>query len=434
MSKVEELHKRKSKLQIAGTACSNCRKTSKEAGVKILLRCTRCRMSYYCSKNCQKADFPGHKQFCQALCELSAKEEAWKLCDGDETEWNKRVIEHMHLLDEALDRPLTDYEKNSLLYQPKCQVCLISAVELKSPQKLIPCLSCMIISCCSEAHWKIHRPKHQKLCQTYKNMIECENVIYKLMGETAWAQEEWDESRTFPPLPKDWQTYFEWRNAPKFSESFLSVVTNSLSPPLTILAAIERFYTRDELHALDELIIHLIGASQYEIMSLSSFEEIMHVLPNVKVLRLILVGLELPNKTTPAGISMKCCSRCEKENRKRICALFPTSYHEHAEQPDDYIKPHIAVGFNTGLYETDTEHWEPTVKYLLDKDTPCVFTSYSKEEAAQDLQALKDWGAKIISGNKENKWKSIVPLIEPQVLDKFFYNNYYRTLFRGNAS
>ncbi|CAG8718660.1 8069_t:CDS:2, partial [Racocetra fulgida] len=227
MASKEELRKRKTYLQIAG-----------EDGTKSLLRCTRCRMSYYCSKSCQKADFLFHKQFCAAIEELSNLEEVWYSCNGKESEWNKRKIYHMQLLAATLDRDLTS------------------------------------------------------------------------TSETLWAPEEWDEGLIYPPLPKDWSSYLKWRKAPQFNQ----------------------------LDAAD---------------------------------------------------------------RKRIYSLHPISYHEYSTS-DDFITPQIVVGFNIGLYD---EFWKPSVEFLIEKELPCIFTSYSKDEANQDAKMLKTLGAKIIVSANENKWR-----------------------------
>ncbi|CAG8502346.1 16094_t:CDS:1 [Acaulospora colombiana] len=451
-SKEEELKKRKTYLQIAGTACSNCRKTSAEVGINSLLRCTRCRMSVYCSKECQKKDFSFHKQFCAAIEELHRLEEAWYSCNDKESEWSKRNIYHMQLLSEALDRELTNYERNAWLHQPKCHVCFRTSRDLQNYSPLIPCSECKVAFCCSPEHWKQYRPKHQSLCQTYQLMVNCERIRfvsdyidstplslitiridrYQDTSETLWAPEEWDESAIYPPLPKDWNGYFKWRKNSQFIhlDALCGVITNNLSLPLTILSALERFYIRSKLRSLEDLIIHIIGASQYEILALMTFEEIMHVLPNIKTLRIIFVGLELPMKNP--GMTLQCCPRCANSDRKRICAFYPMPYHEYGSS-SDYTIPHISVGFNTGLYEDDTELWKPTIEFLLEKELPCVFTSYSKEEATQDLKILKSWGAKILVGAKENKWRSTMPLIEPQGTDKFYYNNFYRTLLQGHV-
>ncbi|CAG8456680.1 4786_t:CDS:2 [Acaulospora morrowiae] len=431
-SKEEELKKRKTYLQIAGTACSNCRKTGAEVGIKALLRCTRCRMSCYCSRECQKADFSFHKHLCAAVKELSEFEEAWYSCNEQESEWNKRNIYHMQLLTEALDRELNNYERNAWLHQPKCHVCFRTTRDLQNQSPLIPCPECKVTFCCSSEHWEKHREKHQSLCKIYQLMINCERIRYQDTSETLWAPEEWDANAIYPPLPKDWNGYFKWRKNSQFIhlDALCGVITNNLSLPLTILSALERFYVRSKLRSLEDLTIHIIGASQYEIFALMTFEEIMHVLPKIKTVRIIMVGFELPGQNH--GIDLQCCSRCTNSGRKRICAFYPMAYHEYGSS-SDYTAPHVSAGFNTGLYEDDTELWKPTIEFLLDKETPCVFTSYSKEEATQDVKILKSWGAKVIVGAKENKWKSTMPLVEPQGTDKFYYNNFYRTLLQGRV-
>jgi splicing suppressor protein 51 len=260
-------------------------------------------------------------------------------------------------------------------------------------------------------------------------MLDCEEIRYQPL----WAPEEYDENKSYPPLPKDWNGYFKWRKASRIlqHDSYCRVITNTLSLPLTILSALERFYTRDQLHSIDDMVIHLIGANQYELLALMTFEEIMHVLPNIKTLQLVMIGLEMTSRNN--GFPLQCCPRCTDKNRKRICSMYPVTYHDFAISLD-YNQPHLAVGFNTGLYEDDTELWKPTIECLLDKNLPCSFTSYSKEEATEDVKILKDLGAKVLTGAKENKWRSNMPLIEPQAVDKFYYNNYYRTLFQGRIN
>ncbi|GBB96256.1 hypothetical protein RclHR1_02710015 [Rhizophagus clarus] len=428
----EELKKRKTYLQIAGTACSNCHKTCKEAGVTSLLRCARCRMFYYCSKECQKADFQFHKAFCSAIEEVNNTEEAWYSCKGTESEWNKRKIYQMQLLSYALDRELTNYERHAWLNQPKCQICFKCAKDLKKSQSLIPCPNCQVVFCCCSDHWEKHRSKHNDLCAIYQIMLDCEKIRY-LPDQPLWAPEEYDEDKSYPPLPKDWNEYFKWRKASHIlqHDSYCRVVTNTLSLPLTILAALKRFYDRNQLHSINDMVIHLAGANQYELLALMAFEEIMHVLPDIKSLQLVMIGLEMFSKNH--GFPLKCCPRCTEENRKRVCSMYPMTYHDFANSLD-YNKPHLVVGFNTGLYEDDTDLWKPTIECLLDKNSPCSFTSYSKKEAIEDVKILKEWGAKILTGAKENKWRSNMPLVEPQEVDKFYYNNYYITLFQGNAN
>ncbi|KAL8868943.1 MAG: hypothetical protein Q9174_004646 [Haloplaca sp. 1 TL-2023] len=45
------------------TSCSSCHKTSSDLG-SPLLRCAKCRSTYYCSKTCQTTDWKTHKRLC----------------------------------------------------------------------------------------------------------------------------------------------------------------------------------------------------------------------------------------------------------------------------------------------------------------------------------------------------------------------------------
>ena len=46
-------------------ACANCNKVQ-DSGEVTLQRCSGCRAAYYCSKDCQKADWKNHKKTCRS--------------------------------------------------------------------------------------------------------------------------------------------------------------------------------------------------------------------------------------------------------------------------------------------------------------------------------------------------------------------------------
>ncbi|KAF0554099.1 putative MYND domain protein [Gigaspora margarita] len=245
-----------------------------------------------------------HKQFCTAFEKLN-NDKVWYSCNGKESEWNKRKIYHMQLLAAALDRDLTSYESNAWLIQPKCHVCFRTSRDLESRSALILCPNCHVVFCCSNEHWEQYRSKHKSLCQTYQIMVQCEKIRHfgNIMGP-----EEWDESYIYPPLPKDWNYYLKWRKAPQFNQldAIFRVIANTLSVPLTILSALERFYSRNQLRPFDDLVIHLVGAGKYEVF----LYNVVHV-----VLRLI-------------------------ENE--FYSLHSTSYDEYSVF-DDFITPQIVV-------------------------------------------------------------------------------------------
>jgi hypothetical protein len=47
--------------------CSNCGKTDTQMDGALLMKCKRCKLTYYCSKECQVADWKSHKRTCEAV-------------------------------------------------------------------------------------------------------------------------------------------------------------------------------------------------------------------------------------------------------------------------------------------------------------------------------------------------------------------------------
>jgi hypothetical protein len=48
-------------------ACASCMKTAEATPAGKLLSCTACRRVLYCGRECQKADWPAHKETCKRL-------------------------------------------------------------------------------------------------------------------------------------------------------------------------------------------------------------------------------------------------------------------------------------------------------------------------------------------------------------------------------
>ncbi|KAI0079845.1 hypothetical protein K474DRAFT_1769960 [Panus rudis PR-1116 ss-1] len=111
------------------TACPN------RTNFNVRLRqCARCQMTRYCSKECQKQDWPSHKSFCQgylqmknALTEHSSREELYDRFNG----W---VRVHNYLLTHVLVAwlNLPKYPKNHE------KMCLVVTIGYRPEVKITP--------------------------------------------------------------------------------------------------------------------------------------------------------------------------------------------------------------------------------------------------------------------------------------------------------
>jgi hypothetical protein len=57
--------------------CRHCEKIERLDGAK-LMKCQRCKVTYYCSKKCQVADWKCHKKMCKVMCTADVSPSAQK--------------------------------------------------------------------------------------------------------------------------------------------------------------------------------------------------------------------------------------------------------------------------------------------------------------------------------------------------------------------
>ena len=82
--------------------CKICLKQKKEGNP--LLKCTRCKLVYYCSSSCQKEDFSSHKQICKRIQDLtnSVEKEAAPLRSTREHIFGAGPIDPVNLFEEEV--------------------------------------------------------------------------------------------------------------------------------------------------------------------------------------------------------------------------------------------------------------------------------------------------------------------------------------------
>lgn len=227
-----------------------------------------------------------------------------------------------------------------------------------------------------------------------------------------------------------------------------TMVTIALSMPLTILEALQRFSVTPTSIG-SKMVVHVLGAQvDFEIKyGAMAFEEIMHQLPWVKELVVEFIG-PCAGSMRAGDIPMDTCSKCRAAGRSRIYRmsksvppLLPNNlmahvssslfYHDFAKRTS-YMTPAISVAFNSGLHETPND-WRPSIKVLVEKNVPCVFTSYNGGEARDDARHLHGMGAKIVWAGERNRWSGQKAHFDYFTEDLFWHENAFTLGFRGSA-
>ncbi|THV02686.1 hypothetical protein K435DRAFT_716600 [Dendrothele bispora CBS 962.96] len=455
-------------------SCAACFKDDTQSP---LSRCSKCQSIVYCSAACQKTDWGKHKSLCKAIASLVGDPlyRASLLFTLDDSpsidlqstnelcETNTRI--EMGMIEKVLKRPLSVKERNMFGWQPRCIGCSRTdrVIRLEnSPlySTLKSCPDCRLAFYCSEDHWNAVKHLHAQPSSADNDvgLSQCEmNQQFRMdvrfqysvpeAGPFQWAPERtkkrWERlgPQRGVEIKKEEQgkeTCWEEEFSRDLEEAmqgaripvvmpFLRAASKGLSMPMTILYALQNLNGSDESWTKkDTLVIHILGASfATEVRSAQLFEEILHRLPEVKTLRLLLVGPEI-NAPDSKPVDMETCPDCRRKGRKRIHQHHNMLYHDFvSRQSARFENPDLAIAFNSGASArggNGTEpgpgdSWKETMKLLVERKIPGVFTSFNKSEALIESQMLREAGATLFAqdqlGPCRNPWGTMSLIPEP---------------------
>ncbi|RDB18188.1 putative protein MSS51, mitochondrial [Hypsizygus marmoreus] len=451
-----------------GQACHRCFKG--EVNGVTLQKCKKCRRVQYCGADCQKNDWKQHKAICNALHKLendnsfgsvlipSLPDEPVARFEDLHVVINKMVEDQAWHIEHVLGRPLTTAERNLMGWEPRCMGCgrtdrimrMEANLNASSPKTLKACRACKMAFYCTEDHWRAVEHFHaREACEDgHDGLSQChinQEIRLDVGLHATLSQRQIDQFRWPPERVKtswtsltgsNWTNEFGAEVMKKFRVSeaavgpWMRAVSDSLSMPMTILWALENLNVGDSWTRRETLTLHILGAFEAEIMNANLFEEILHRLPEVKTLKLVLCGPELIKILDPIergrDIELRTCPNCRRTGRKSIQQLFATTYHDLARtEKSKFVKPDLAVAFNSGASEDCTESWSKTMSFLAKSNIPSIFTAYHREEAEEEAKLLQRAGAKLLSalGPRKNVWGSLLAMQEPNKVIGFYAVN-----------
>ncbi|SMR44669.1 unnamed protein product [Zymoseptoria tritici ST99CH_3D1] len=242
----------------------------------------------------------------------------------------------------------------------------------------------------------------------------------------------WEKFLQEVPLDHDKSVVFDEEITPVMA-------TDSSTFSMTILAALE--FAMPDLLEKEELLLHIVGATVREHSRGAIFEDLLHLLPGLKRLKVIFGGLELPVRVGAGNTNnVPICASCTTRGRTYTFSEFTSTYHDYVQtsayrQPDLAVLFHtgrrlLSVGFGGGLLQGT---WAPTTRHLVDSGTLTLCTSFTAHEAARDAEELDSLPAKFLLRPEMNKWRGLVPI--PVQLNahehSFCFINQFWYIFKG---
>ncbi|KAG4442322.1 hypothetical protein IFR05_002173 [Cadophora sp. M221] len=404
----------------------------------------------YCSQKCQKKDWTdGHKKICKILVEtnsfFSAPPESQHWIEYREQVWSA-VIAFRSLCEQ--NRVNASNSARILLYQPYCAKCYRS--QLVNGDKLKLCPVCHIASYCTSCS----STSHNHSCAKLTSIAEAEFFAinhYLKTGETSLGMATEIPRSTYRPLStaSSWFDYFntisdkglliagkvfadlEPIHGNEHISRTLIAASDKNTMILTIIAALEAILP--DLANKESITLHIIGATAKELDALMLFEEMLHLLPELRSLHCSFVGPQLPTPTDGVErIELDCCPPCKNARRARSMSMFKGTYYEYAKDAA-FEKPDLGVVFHSGHSQEAQELWRPSIEMLVSAGYPTVFTTFNEKEMREETEGLRKIGAAFLKEGERNKWMGLRPLLDPleEVELNVFNNNQYWYIISG---
>ncbi|KAJ7844891.1 hypothetical protein B0H14DRAFT_2775756 [Mycena olivaceomarginata] len=403
-----------------GLACYRC---FKEEDFR-LSRCSGCHRISYCSAGAS-LDWKIHKPMCKALSaieksNLVAAATLFFSLPSEPTTDFKRSSQYDRgpclLISSVSARP-TITERNLVGWEPRCMVCLFewrprrTEQRRRSPGISFPARRRYEGTSISRTLWRgAHDPSGQFMWAPER----IQSAWTSLAG-LSWVGEFGDEMRRSVGVP-----------AQRPMAPWIRAASDNLTMAMTILYGLEKLNDDDAWTRKHTLTVHILGATAKEITGAMVFEEILHRLPEIKTLKLVLCGPEMPGGHIPRTIALDTCPECTRLGRKRIHEHVADTYHGFVQNKGTkFEKPDLCIAFNSGASQESTHTWPATFKFLVERKILSLFTAYNREEAEAEATLLRAAGATLHSalGPAKNPWGSIKMIPEPNKVYGFYAVN-----------
>jgi len=473
-------------------ACQVCKRgplTSRKKEQK-LLTCSQCKVVRYCCHAHQKVDWSAHKLWCRAFCESSTKLQQPDTIVRSLVEWrkhSKQVTTDVTRRMAMSQIPKSSYQMVSM--QPVCRNCYASG---RTVDKLVTCPRCHGVALCQscfdqsktgkkgqyEDYLVFHinettdTDENASYCQSIeeKAAVQCDGHLLALsctgmiveQGVPLTVASDTDCADYFEPA--NWKEYLQKKRS-DFSDvpehpmmlmaPVVAFITDGLTIPLTILHTLVKVHGSQHVSTMTRLVVHLVGASAIEELSISKFLELARLMPCLNTLTIITIGPDLEQVSeknahlwsNPAeGCPLNFIDPSKDFIRPTLNARIlrrPTYYHRVVQNDKSFLtdnntRPTLILACHPGIHDPNyKEHWRPTLDLWIHQlpEVPCVFTSHNRQESEADASIItKQWGSKItmLQPFTRNPFRGMRPFLDHlRTVSDFMYSNSHYFIICG---
>jgi len=245
-----------------------------------------------------------------------------------------------------------------------CQVC-------QGTENLRRCGRCKSVQycgpACQKADWSNHKLYCKELLSIHDDMNELKDLPVCIAPYLA-------EEKPITSLRlKDWLQAMEHLRIKLPGQAFRKYVTEELSWPLTLIAAICKF----NLDSKTKLKIHIMGATE-RYMSQGYVTDLLELFPLPET-EIVIVGPDV-SKTDVAMQYMN-------TSGNTVCVTpVVACYHAYTSR-SEFVLPDLVVAFHPGI-QAKTYDWKPTLRFLVSKHVPTVFTCWNERELEDHAMIL----------------------------------------------
>ena len=439
-------------------ACQVCHRSRIcQTGPNVSLsKCSKCKRVYYCGRNHQAKDWSKHKKTCELLAAIplltaptSSAEEYSSILKRDYFQFGLRQFSQRSGHEVNNDQLIGTI----WMSQPHCQSCFVQS-------NLTPCIKCSGVAHCDKSECLALFPTLHNVLSCERNCIRIASYVMALQQgmKLNIATKTRNSREVAENFPYSWAQFFnlkieDYEVPPQLLQlpPVVSQLTHSTSPVLTIINSLKLIESRGGLKEKSKMVIHIIGSRSSDSVD-GKFEEILHWFPQCTEIDVVCIGPEAIGPRAKMNASSFICNGCKSNGCRIFVSAIQQLYHEAISVGLLTDQPTVAVCFNSGIHEGDSNDpsslismWSPTLKLLYDTAIPTVFTAYSEADISQDFLTLVDvCGIEIepgihydskhtnseratssvfISPPGKNPYKSLLPIPEPAEDNRFFYEN-----------